>query len=342
MALAGLILVLNAGSSTLKASLIEPGTDEPVATTTETWAADRAETVRDTIDRLTDGYQIAAVAHRVVHGGPRFVEPVLIDDSVVVAIDALTELAPLHNSPAVEVIRAARSILPTTPHVACFDTAFHSTLSEAAWRYAVPRQWADEWGIRRFGFHGLSVEWSVKKSGERNVVVAHLGSGCSVTAVRDGRSAWTSMGFTPLEGLMMGTRSGSIDPGILIHLLRTGRLTVDELDEALERQSGLLAISGLSNDMREIRAAAVAGDERAWLAIEMFVVRAAEEIAGAFTWTTAEALVFTGGIGENDSATREAIVSRLPLQPRVMVIEAREDLVMANAAVELLRDAQKD
>ncbi len=266
----------------------------------------------------------------------------LIDDSVVAGIDELTELAPLHNAPAVEVIRAARSALPATMHVACFDTAFHSTLPEAAWRYPVPRQWADDWGIRRFGFHGLSVEWSVRKSGESNLVVAHLGSGCSVTAVRDGRSAWTSMGFTPLEGLMMGTRSGSIDPGIPIHLLRTGRLTVDELDEALERDSGLLAVSGLSNDMREIRAAAAAGDGRAGLAIEMFVARAAESIAAALTWTNADALVFTGGIGENDLATRDAIAERLPVQPQTLVVEAREDLVMADAATGLLERTQKD
>lgn len=338
--MAGLILVLNAGSSTLKASLVEAGNDESIAAKTETWGASRSETVSSTIKSLTTGRELDAVAHRVVHGGARFIEPVVLSDAVVSEIDALTELAPLHNEPAVEVIHAARSALPDAPHVACFDTAFHSTLPEAAWRYPVPRDWADEWGIRRFGFHGLSVEWSVGQSGESNLVVAHLGSGCSVTAVRDGKSAWTSMGFTPLEGLMMGTRSGSIDPGIQIHLLRNGRLTVDELDHALERQSGLLGISKLTNDMRELRAAAAGDDADARLAIDMFVARAAEAIAGAFTWTAnGAALVFTGGIGENDSQTRDEIVARLPIAPRVVVVEAREDLVMAAAAERLVRSS---
>ena len=335
--MAGLILVLNAGSSTLKASLVEPDNAEPIRATTETWRNNGYETVSTTIKSLTDGVEVDAVAHRVVHGGPRFGEPVIINDAVVSEIEALTELAPLHNAPALDVIRAARSALPETPHVACFDTSFHSTLPEVAWRYPVPREWADEWGIRRFGFHGLSVKWAVGQSGESNLVVAHLGSGCSVTAVRDGKSVWTSMGFTPLEGLMMGTRSGSIDPGIPIHLLRTGRLTVDELDQALERQSGLAGVSGLSNDMRELRATAAEGHAEARLAVDMFVTRAAEVIAGAFTWTDATgALVFTGGIGENDAQTREEIVARLPFVPRVRVVEAREDLVMAAAAAELV------
>jgi acetate kinase len=334
--LAGLILVLNAGSSTLKASLIDPGHYEPVDSLNAEWQGDRAGTVTDSIARLTIGRDLAAVAHRVVHGGPQFTEPVLIDDSVVSDVEALTELAPLHNAPAVEVIRAARAALMNQPHVACFDTAFHATLPESAWRYAVPRAWADEWGIRRFGFHGLSVEWAIRQSSEPNAVVAHLGSGCSVTAVRGGRSAWTSMGFTPLEGLMMGTRSGSIDPGIPIHLLRNRLMTVDELDHALEKQSGLLGISGQSNDMRKLREAAAAGDDRAGLAIEMFVARAAEGIAAAATWTEPAALVFTGGIGENDAASRDAIVARLPFVPRVLVVEAREDLVMAEAASRLI------
>jgi acetate kinase len=338
--MAALILVLNAGSSTLKSSLISEGNEQPIATATTDWSGDRSATVREAIASATEGRDVAAVAHRVVHGGPRFSAPAVIDDSVVAAIEELSQLAPLHNIPALEVIRAARVALPSTPHVACFDTAFHSTLAEVAWRYPVPREWADEWGIRRFGFHGLSVEWSVKRAaqelgvpvGSVKAVVAHLGSGCSITAVRGGESAWTSMGFTPLEGQMMGTRSGSIDPGIPIHLLRTGRLTVDSLDAALERQSGLLGVSAISNDMRELRAAAAAGDARAAMAIDMFVASAAQWIGAGLTWVKADALVFTGGIGQNDRETREAIVARLPFDPRVLVVEAREDLVMAAAA----------
>jgi len=338
------VLVLNAGSSSLKASLIDVGTDERIAAVNETWQDDRAGAVDAAIGHLRSHGDVDAVAHRVVHGGPRFTQPVLIDDEVVAQVEAVTELAPLHNVPALEVIRAARRALPALPHIACFDTAFHSSMPETAWRYPVPHEWAEEWGIRRFGFHGLSVEWSVWKVaealgvdvGEVNIVVAHLGSGCSVTAVRNGRSAWTSMGFTPLEGLMMGTRSGSIDPGIPLHLLRTGRLTPDELDEALERQSGLRGVSGLSSDMRELHSAADSGDQRARLAEEMFVASAAQWIAAGSTWVKADALVFTGGIGENDERTRSAIRDRLPIEMPVFVVGAREDLVMAGSAAQLL------
>jgi acetate kinase len=241
--------------------------------------------------------------------------------------------------------------LPEIPHVACFDTAFHATLPEVAWRYPVPYEWAEEWGVRRFGFHGLSVEWALREAAERlgrpvnglSLVVAHLGSGCSVTAVKDGRSEWTSMGFTPLEGLMMGTRSGSIDPGLLLHLSGAERLGHAAVQAALEHQSGMLGVSGLAGDMRELRAAASAGHARAGMAIEMFVARAAEGIAAAMTWVDPAAIIFTGGIGENDQATRAEIVARLPGTARdiqVLVIRAREDLVMAAAATASLANDQ--
>jgi acetate kinase len=345
------VLVVNAGSSSLKASLIEVGKDEPIAAVNEAWQDDRAGTVDAAIGELRSHGEADAVAHRVVHGGPRFTQPALIDDDVLGQIEAVTELAPLHNRPALEAIRAARSALPSVPHIACFDTAFHSTMPEVAWRYPVPHEWAAAWGIRRFGFHGLSVEWSVTKAaevlgvgiGEVNIVVAHLGSGCSATAVRNGQSAWTSMGFTPLEGLMMGTRSGSIDPGIPLQLIRTGRLTADEVEAALERQSGLRGVSGSSADMRELRAAADSGDQRAQMAIDMFVASTAQWIAAGLTWVKADALIFTGGIGENDERTRSAILDRLPVETQAIVVRAREDLVMAGTAASLVdtRNTQK-
>jgi acetate kinase len=360
-------LVLNAGSSTLKASLIEPGADAPRATVTETWAVTREgrPDVEATFERALDrvGGETAAIAgvgHRVVHGGDRFRAPVVLDDETVAAIDRLGPLAPLHNPIAISTIRVARSRLSDVSHVACFDTAFHASLPETARRYPVPDSWLD-WGIRRYGFHGLSVEWSVGRAaalldrpiGRIRLVVAHLGAGCSVTAVDRGRSVWTSMGLTPLEGTMMATRAGSIDPGILVRLLRDDRITLDELDDALERRSGLFAVGG-SADMRELLKSEAAGDDRASLAIAMFVDRAAAAIASAMTrLDSLDALVLTGGIGENAAAIRSRICRRLGIAgvprvaarkiardavvsagdqgPSVLRIAAREDVVIARA-----------
>jgi acetate kinase len=342
------VLVLNSGSSSLKASVVESGSREAERATNEKWEADRADTIRRVITSLAGDSAIDVVAHRVVHGGSTFRSAVMVDQAVVDALGLLVELAPLHNATALDVLTEAQRFLTAIPHVACFDSAFHSTMPEVAWRYPVPASWSD-WGVRKYGFHGLSVEWSVREAArlldrpqsELSVVVAHLGSGCSVTAVQAGRSTWTSMGFTPLEGMMMGTRSGSIDPGLLLYLLRSGRLQLDQLDEALEKGSGLLGVSGSSADMRELRAAAEAGDTNAQLAVEMFVARAAEAIAAAMTWVTPNALVFTGGIGENDGRTRDAITARLAGARGdnglpVLVVEAREDVVMADQAAALL------
>jgi acetate kinase len=260
-----------------------------------------------------------------------------------------------------------RGALPRTPAVACFDTAFHATLPPEAATYAVPRAWRERWGARRYGFHGLSVEWSVGRAaamlgrpvGELGLVVAHLGGGCSVTAVEGGRSVRTSMGYTPLEGLMMGTRSGSIDPGLMLRLLADGRLSVAAMSDALEHGSGLLGASGISGDLRDVEAAAGRGDDRARMAIEMFVGRT----AGALAWAASalrrlDGVVFTGGIGEHGATVRAAIARRLtvlgvpavpeaddgtdailarePGRPTVLRIEAREDLVMAAAAKRLI------
>ncbi len=362
------VLALNAGSSTLKASLVAGA--RVLAATTSTWGDDREVTVREAIASVVaDGRlgEIEAIAHRVVHGGERFVNHTLLDDAAVEAITAVTELAPLHNSPALETIAAARSAFPDAPHVACFDTAFHATLPESARRYPVPEQWHAA-GIRRFGFHGLSVEWSVgraadllgRQTDELAIVVAHLGSGSSVTAVDRGRSVWTSMGYTPLDGVMMGTRPGSLDPGILIQVLRSNGsdVNVDALARTVEHESGLLGVSGSSADARELEELADGGDARARLALDMFAARAAEGIAAAATALPAklDAVVFTGGIGENAGRVRAAVVGRLATlgiaaiapeesgddrviaagPPAIVRIEAREDIVMAGAAQRLV------
>jgi acetate kinase len=369
------ILVLNAGSSSLKASLIS-GRDRTMARAAVAWGADatrqldRANDLRRALDELRIGGgegHLDAVGHRVVHGGERWTYPVRVDDSTAADLTGLVDLAPLHNPVAFDTIGVARHLLPDLPHVAVFDTAFHAELPDAWRRYPVPDRWTSEWGVRRYGFHGLSVAWSVRRAaelleqapGSLRLVVAHLGSGCSVTAVDGARSVMTSMGMTPLEGLMMGTRAGSIDPGVLVSLLRQGRLSLDELSDVLEHESGLLAVSGTSSDMRRLSADAESGDARASLAIDMFVVRAAAGIAAAATsLPTLDGLVFTGGIGEHAAGVRAAIVGGLAVlgikaipgravdedavldrradRPAVLRIEAREDLIVAAEVERLL------
>ncbi len=367
------VLVLNAGSSSLKASVIDVGVDEPVTATSVGWGSDatrvsdRRATVAAALDELwragVDPASIAVAGHRVVHGGTRFRDPTLMDDAALDELESLNELAPLHNAVALDTLRAQRALLPDVPAVATFDTAFHAGLTEQAFVYPLPWAWYEDWGIRRFGFHGLSVAWSVRRAAELLarpadelcLVVAHLGNGCSVTAVQSGRSVSTSMGLTPLEGLAMGTRSGSVDPGILLHVIRERGLSADRLAEALDHESGLLGISGVSGDMREVGDAAAAGNARAQLAIDIFVRRAAAGIAVAATsLPRLDALVFTGGIGEHAADVRAQIVDRLaalhiePLgvpagsadgpisapEARIAVLRvaAREDIVIAQGA----------
>ena len=306
--------------------------------------------VRQLLERLQvgNGEAVEAVGHRVVHGGTNFRSAVKVDERVLKGIEALAEFAPLHNRVAAEGIRAARAALPKVPQVAAFDTAFHATLSEEQFIYPVPYRWLRDYGIRRFGFHGLSVEWSMGKAAEElgravdqlALVVAHLGSGCSVTAVLNGRSVATSMGLTPMEGLMMGTRSGSIDPGILLYLLRTRQFGWRELEQQLDHESGFVGVSGRRAGMRELEKAAAAGDRRAKLAIDMFIARAAAGIAAiATTLPRIDALVFTGGIGEHSRLVRDGILSRLSTlgQVRALRIEAREDAVIARQTARLLQ-----
>jgi acetate kinase len=366
------VLVLNVGSSSLKGSIVDTENLAAIAKDEVSLGADatKRKGIERTVGSLLSKLEIdgvEAVGHRVVHGGARFRSAVRVDERVLKGIEALAEFAPLHNPVAAATIRATRSALPNLPQVAAFDTAFHASLPEEQFLYPVPWRWHREYGIRRFGFHGLSVEWSMGRAAEllnRPVdrlasVVAHLGSGCSVTAVLNGRSVATSMGLTPMEGLMMGTRSGSIDPGILLYMLRTRKASRGELETALDHESGLVGVFGRAAGMREIEKAAGEGNERARLAIEMFVGHAAAGIAAAATsLPRLDALVFTGGIGEHSSSVRSAIVGRLaPLglagvpaaavrndavisargsAVAVLRIEAREDAVIANQVAELL------
>jgi acetate kinase len=288
------------------------------------------------------------VAHRVVHGGPSFRDPVVIDASVRDRIFELESLAPLHNAPALAAIEQAERAFPGAPHVAVFDTGFHATIPDEASTYALPARWREEWGIRRYGFHGLSVQWAAERVSVSRLVVCHLGGGCSVTAVRDGRSVDTTMGFSPLEGVPMTTRSGSIDPGALLYVLREHGLDAESLDRVLEAESGLLALIG-SADARAL--------EPGGLGLNVFAHRVAGAVAAMAAATGGlDALVFTAGIGEGSALVRAEVCGRLgflgvELDParnaaaepdcevsvrdsaaRVVVIRAREDLVAARAA----------
>ena len=295
------VLVVNAGSTSLKLHVVESGES-----------------------RQVEGFEpCAAVGHRIVHGGPQFVEPVLVDDEVVRGIEAVTELAPLHNTPALDALRRAREALPDVPHVAVFDTAFHATLAEDATTYAIPLRWRDDWGVRRYGFHGLAVRWAASQVPVSRLVVCHLGGGCSVTDVLDGASVDTTMGFTPLEGVPMATRSGSVDPGALLWLLQTGRLELDDLDRALEHESGLEALGGLDSE----------------LGFAVYTRRVAQAVAAAVVPLGGlDALVFGGGVGENRADVRDAVASRLGFLGafRVEVVPAREELVIAGDVLAVL------
>jgi acetate kinase len=296
------VLVVNAGSTSLKRHLVTGERSEPV-----------------------DGYVPAdAVGHRIVHGGRRLTAPALVDRAIERELEAATELAPLHNAPALRALADARAALPEVPHVAVFDTAFHATMPPAASTLAVPERWRQEWGIRRYGFHGLSVQWVSEQVKVARLIVCHLGGGCSVTAVLDGRSVDTTMGFTPLDGVPMATRSGAVDPGVLLHLLHTRRRTPEELGHDLEHESGLLGLSG-SADVREL--------DPGHPALAVYVHRIAAAVgAMAAALGGADAIAFTGGVGEHSAAVRERVMARVGFLDAVEhVVAAREELVIAAA-----------
>lgn len=397
------VLVVNSGSSSIKYQLVDPVGGDAIAsgiverigedegsvkhsyggeTTHRTDPVpDHAAGLRAVLalfeevgPRLADA-NVVAVGHRVVHGGDVFSAPVLVDDDVVRRIEEISPLAPLHNPPNVTGIRVARELLPDAPHVAVFDTAFFHSLPEAAYTYAIDQEVAHRYGVRRYGFHGTSHQYvsheTAKVLGRRledlNTIVLHLGNGASVSAVRGGVAIDTSMGMTPLEGLVMGTRSGDVDPAVLIHLQRNAGMSVDDVDELLNRRSGLKGIAG-ENDFRAIHDMVAAGDKGAILALDVYLHRLKKYIgAYAAVLGRVDAVVFTAGVGENDDIVRlractgleplgivvdpvlnegrkkkTTIISPSWTSTTVLVLPTNEELAIARQSVEVVAAAGLD
>jgi acetate kinase len=392
------VLVINAGSSSVKyhlynmpqAEVLAHGVVERIGEKSsklshffngkthivQTKVEDVGEAMELILDTLADRdvgviqdfSEIGAVGHRVVHGGEEFNDSVIIDEKVIASIEKYAELAPLHNPPNLAGIRAVQRRLPDAKQVACFDTAFHATIPKVAYMYALPYELYEKYGIRRYGFHGISHRYVARRAAammgrgkyDINAVTCHLGNGCSVTAVKQGRSIDTSMGFTPLEGVPMGTRSGDLDPSILFYLGDKG-YDVKALKELCNKKSGLLGISGISNDVRNLEDLAGRGDSRAKLAIDIFCYRIKKYI-GVYcaVLDTVDAVVFTGGIGENavflrqqicagltqlgirldretnrTAVTKEAEISTKDSRVKIFVISANEQVAIANDTYEL-------
>lgn len=381
-------LVFNAGSSSLKVAVLDSADCGIVASAAADWAGqathydfispeakisqavewrDPASAVARSLADLrracpecfSGADAVVAVGHRVVHGGD-FSEAMLVTPHVREQLGELVGLAPLHNPPSLAALDQALELLPEARHIVCFDTSFHQTKLAAARRYAVPREWSDRYRIRRYGFHGLSYAYNTRRAGEmlgadKRLVICHLGHGCSACAVRDGRCVDTTMGFTPLEGLMMATRSGSIDAEAIFHLQREHGLTPDEICNQLNRHSGLLGVSETSADMREVLSASRSGDQRARLAVDMYCHRVRQAIGAlAVTLGGVDALVFTAGVGEHSAEIRAAVCRGLDClglhldlaanqscradqdiatsdsAARILVIHTREELSMLN------------
>jgi len=360
------VLVVNAGSSSLKLSLIGPDDETLDSHTVERWESGDAGAVGPFVERQG---RIGVVAHRVVHGGDRYTTATVIDDDVISGIIALTSLAPLHQPRAIAGIKATRSVVGTAVEVACFDTAFHAGMAAANRTYALPEEWRARWPIRRYGFHGLSHAYAAGRAAEitglpvesTRTVSCHLGSGASSCAIVAARSVDTTMGFTPLEGLVMGTRSGTIDPGLVLWLIQQAGLTPDEVEEGLERLGGLSGLSGGSGDMRDVLKGTDAGDPRCQLALAVYLHRLVQSVSAmAASLGGLDTLVFTGGIGEksprvraaasgllgflgvrldesaNDKASADADITASGASIRTVVVTAREDVQMAREARSLV------
>jgi acetate kinase len=312
------VLVLNTGSSSVKYQLVESSDGHRLAGGILEEVTDHDAALGSVVQELGDT-AVDAVGHRVVHGGESFTAPTLIDDEMLTTLRALVPLAPLHNPANIAGIEAARGVWPRVPQVAVFDTAFHRTLPAHAYRYAVPREWYEQHGVRRYGFHGTSHEYVAHEAAQRlgrpldevDLIVAHLGNGASMAAIAGGRSVDTSMGLSPLEGLVMGTRSGDIDPAVVAHMARATGRSFDDVLADLNRKSGLLGLCGVS-DMREVTRRAGSGDLDAALALDVFCYRV-KKYVGAYLAVLGrcDALVFTGGIGEHSAVVRETVGSGL-------------------------------
>ena len=341
------ILVINSGSSSLKFSLLDVKSEAVIASgiaerlgTAEALLklstksaknireqlpnADHRAALRRVIDHLTTlaASEVDAIGHRIVHGGEFFRDAVLVDDEVLKKIEALSDLAPLHNPPGAQGIRVASELFPNKPQVAVFDTAFHQTLPPHAFHYAIPAEFYTKYRARRYGFHGTSHQYVTSELARRlsrpieelQMIAAHLGNGCSATAVKQGKSVDTTMGLTPLEGLVMGTRSGDVDPSLHLFLQQKTSLDLEEVTDLLTRKSGLLGVSGVSHDMRSVVEAIESGNHQARLALDLFCYRLARAILGlAAGLERIDALIFTGGIGENSSVVRSKTLQHLAI-----------------------------
>lgn len=372
------ILVLNAGSSSLKVELFDFDSGQSIESETMrvNSLSDLQASAKLAVSQLQSSGALAglkAIGHRVVHGGSLFKRSTLIDSSVKAALEDLCDLAPLHNPNALAAIEAIGSAFPKLPQIAVFDTAFFANLPISEQVYALPFEWFESLGIRRFGFHGISHSYCSKRCTEilntnRNdlkLIVCHLGNGCSASAVKGGKAVATTMGFTPMEGLMMGGRSGSIDPGILFHLLKRNQHSIPDLEKMLNFESGLKGVSGVSSDFREVQKAADAGVERARLAIDLFSNKIRGSIGAlAVGMGGVDALVFTGGIGENSPRLRQKVCEGLEFigcclddhrndechtdsdlsdaksSVRILVVQSKENLEIANETIALLAPAR--
>ena len=326
----GRILVVNAGSSSLKLRVLDAG-DALVGSTD--LPAPRGATDAAAVAEAIDGFgEIAAVGHRIVHGGTRYREAVLLDDEVEANLVALTDLAPLHQPKSLAALAAVKAVRPDVPAVACFDTAFHADMPPSVTTYAIPPEWRKRWALRKYGFHGLSHAYASRRAAELvgrpveelRIVTCHLGAGASLAAIRGGRSVDTTMGFTPLDGLVMATRSGSVDPGLVLWLEEHVRMPPAELAATLEHRSGLLGLAGTA-DMRAILAAEADGDEAATLAIGVYLHRLRASVAAMVAALGGlDALVFTGGVGENAPAIRQRLAADLAYLGIVVDSEAND------------------
>ncbi|MBE1495691.1 acetate kinase [Amycolatopsis lexingtonensis] len=353
------VLTLNPGSSSMKVALVDDGTGVGWAA----WDLSAPGAVAQAISRWTG---VDAIAVRFVHGGSQKV-PARVDDALLANLERLTSLAPNHQPLSLQVTREVRRLLPAVPVVACFDTAFHARMPEAAARYPLPRSWTAQNRLRRYGFHGLSCQYALRRTGELlgrapenlQLVCAHVGAGVSVTAIRDGHGVDTSMGFTPLEGAMMATRSGSVDPGLLLHVMQTAPMSAAEMADALFHRSGLAGMSGTNGDLRRVLAAAARGEGDAAVALDVYRHRLRREIgAAAMSLSRLDAVVFTGGVAEHQPelitsvvdglgvlglragkvphTDVDRVVTRAGSPVPALIVQPREDLELARGAEEAL------
>ncbi|MCX5711879.1 MAG: acetate kinase [Candidatus Omnitrophica bacterium] len=347
------ILVINSGSSSIKYRLFDMPSSAQLEKGSIEHIGEKGSSVRDHYSGLKlileKMNHVDAVGHRVVHGAEKFTQPVIINNKVIKEIKICSIIAPLHNPANLAGITACARLLPGIPQVAVFDTAFHQTLPDYAFIYGLPYDYYKKHSIRKFGFHGTSHNYVsheaakllIKPLSQLKIITCHLGNGCSITAVDKGKSVDTSMGFTPLEGLVMGTRCGDTDPALITHIMRKEKLDSDTMDRILNKESGLKGISGISNDMRTLELKARQGNKRAKLAIEIFIYRIKKYI-GAYVaaMNGCDAIVFTGGIGENQKSIRDSICRGISSiyrkKPRILVIKTNEELMIARQTYNLI------